>query len=242
MLSSLSEPLPEPEFIWIALDVIRATSTIVTFLACGGRSLIFTSSVREARSLKRRDPDLVLMGERGGTKVPGFDLDNSPTDIMRNPSLVMGKRAVLTTTNGTRLLRKLLKSGGSILIGSMLNLSFVVEKAVKALHRGGLQGIAVACAGKEGVLVSDDFYCAGRIVLKLEEIFGEDLDLNDPAKVARAWALHERDVLSLFLSSSSGRNSLNHGKYEDVRFCSQEDLFDVVPMVLSSGEIGLGDD
>ncbi|KUK14472.1 MAG: putative 2-phosphosulfolactate phosphatase, partial [bacterium 42_11] len=109
VLPSISEKLPQGRYLWVALDVIRATSTIVTFFACGGKRIFVSASIREARRIKRENPETLLIGERGGVKIAGFDLDNSPTEIMENSPLIKGKHAVLTTTNGTRLLRKLLK-------------------------------------------------------------------------------------------------------------------------------------
>ncbi len=237
LLSSLSEPLPKEDFLWIALDVIRATSTIVTFFAYGGDSLFITSSIREAKSLKRENPDILLMGERGGAKIPGFDFDNSPTDVMENAHMIKGKRAVLTTTNGTRLIKKLSDAGRRILIGSMLNLSAVLRRALEEVKVSGFDGVAIACAGKEGRVASDDLYCAGRMVLRLEKLLPQGFELNDSALIAKVWASQEKDALSVFLNSSSGKNALSNGRYRDVEFCSKEDLFEVVPLLSGEREI-----
>ncbi|MCS7232955.1 MAG: 2-phosphosulfolactate phosphatase [Synergistetes bacterium] len=236
VLSSISERLPGEKFLWIALDVIRATSTIVTFFACGGKHLYLTSSIREARIIKKGNPQVLLMGERGGVKIAGFDFDNSPTEIMENSSLIRGKNAVLTTTNGTKLLRKILKGGQDAIVGSILNLDAAVKFALEVFSKGGFNGIGIACAGKEGNLVSDDFYCAGVIVSRIRELIGSVIELNDAACIAFNWASHN-DALDVFLRSASGKNAIKHGKYRDVEFCSKFNLFDLVPIATGKGEV-----
>lgn len=239
VLSSVSERLPKGEFLWIALDVIRATSTIVTFFAHGGDGLYVTSSIKEAREIKKRNPEVILIGERGGVKIPGFDLDNSPTEVMEKAHLINGKRAVLTTTNGTRLLRKLLKENQKVIIGSMLNLDSAMRSALRQIDGGEFDGIAVACAGKEGYLVSDDFYCAGLMVSRLRELMSSvNLELNDTALIAESWAL-SNDAFDVFLNSASGRNAINHGRYKDVEFCSKINIFNLAPVATGRGEVFL---
>lgn len=239
VLSSISERLPKGKFLWIALDVIRATSTIVTFFAYGGDSLYVTSSIKEAREIKRRDPKVILMGERGGVKIPGFDLDNSPTEVMEKSNLINGRRAVLTTTNGTRLLRKLLKENQRVIIGSMLNLDSAVGLALRQVGEEKFDGIGVACAGKEGYLVSDDFYCAGLMVSRIRGLLGSiNLELNDSAIIAESWA-SGNDAFDVFLSSSSGKNAINHGRYKDVELCSKINVFNLAPIASGRGEVYL---
>ena len=42
----------------------------------------------------------LLLGERGGQMLDGFDLGNSPVAVV--PETVGGKRLFMSTTNGTR--------------------------------------------------------------------------------------------------------------------------------------------
>lgn len=64
----------------IAVDVLRATTTMATVLAAGGEAVqIFSDldqlmQVSEKWSAEKR----LRAGERGGAKVAGFDLGNSP--------------------------------------------------------------------------------------------------------------------------------------------------------------------
>src|SRR5690348_13081269 len=80
------------------IDVIRATSTIVTALAQGTPGVVPVASVADAFALKERNPGALLAGERGGQALPGFDLGNSPEDF--TAERVEGRPIILTTTNG----------------------------------------------------------------------------------------------------------------------------------------------
>ncbi|WP_018963501.1 2-phosphosulfolactate phosphatase [Coprothermobacter platensis] len=230
VLSSVSEALPGKRLVWIALDVIRATSTIVTYVAESGGHVFVTDSISYALEQKKSSPSSVLIGERGGLKIEGFDFDNSPTEIIANLGHINGRDAILTTTNGTKLLAKLQAITQTVLIGSFLNISSVLKKALQMVDAEKYDGIGIACAGKEGRLVGDDFYCAGMMVQKLRSCINAEVSLDDVANTALAWAESYGEVLTVLKKSESGQNILRYGKEKDIVFCSQLDLYDVVPL------------
>lgn len=234
VLSSVSEQIPEGNFVWIALDVIRATSTIVTFLAQGGKSVLVTDSIDLATREKLKDPSVILIGERGGIKIDGFDFDNSPVSLVKHADQITDARAIMTTTNGTNLLIKLQNTTMRILVGSLLNLSSVVREAFDIVQKEQFDGIGVACAGKEGRLVGDDFYCAGLMVSRLLTLSNANMELDDAAKVSLSWSKVTDDPLDVLTQSESGGNILRYGKDADIKFCSQIDLYAVVPKVVGN--------
>jgi len=160
VLSSVSEQIPEGNFVWIALDVIRATSTLLRSLLRVVIVLV-TDSIDLATREKLKDPSVILIGERGGIKIDGFDFDNSPVSLVKHADQITDARAIMTTTNGTNLLIKLQNTTTRILVGSLLNLSSVVREAFDIVQKEQFDGIGVACAGKEGRLVGDDFLLCG---------------------------------------------------------------------------------
>ncbi|MCL4336607.1 MAG: 2-phosphosulfolactate phosphatase [Candidatus Thermoplasmatota archaeon] len=115
----------------ILVDVFRSTSTMPVILEKGASKIIPTSSVREARDLKSRNPDYVLVGERYGIKVPGFDLNNSPSDVM--VADVREKTIIFTSTNGTLVLKKIAPTG-KVYVSSFINADATFQ-AVKNLDR-----------------------------------------------------------------------------------------------------------
>ncbi|HEY9642084.1 MAG TPA: 2-phosphosulfolactate phosphatase, partial [Coleofasciculaceae cyanobacterium] len=91
----------------IAIDVLRATSTMATALAAGAEAVQVFSSMDELMQVSEHWlPDKRLRaGERGGAKVQGCELGNSPLDCI--PEQVSGKRLFMSTTNGTRCLTQI---------------------------------------------------------------------------------------------------------------------------------------
>src|SRR5262245_20772094 len=82
----------------VAIDVLRATTTIVTALANEAREVIPCQEIEEARVAAASRPagSTVLGGERGGLKIPGFDCGNSPAEY--TAAAVGGKAVIFTTT------------------------------------------------------------------------------------------------------------------------------------------------
>ncbi len=58
----------------VVVDVLRATSSMITGLAHGVASFFPVKTVEAAREWKEREPDRLLAGERYGVPPPGFDL------------------------------------------------------------------------------------------------------------------------------------------------------------------------
>ena len=84
----------------VVIDVLRAFTTTAFAFARGAREIILVSSIEEAFELRRRDPELLLMGEVDGISIPGFDLPNSPSTIDQLD--LGGQRLVMRTTAGTQ--------------------------------------------------------------------------------------------------------------------------------------------
>src|SRR5215218_3513126 len=88
----------------VVVDLLRATSTICQALAAGATEVVPFLEVSQALEAaeKHGRRDIVLGGERGGKRIDGFDLGNSPAEY--TPATVGGRRVFFTTTNGTRAL------------------------------------------------------------------------------------------------------------------------------------------
>ena len=66
----------------VAIDVLRAFTTAAYLFDAGVREIFLVSGVDEAFKLREAMPDCLISGEVNGIKVPGFDLGNSPTEIL----------------------------------------------------------------------------------------------------------------------------------------------------------------
>ena len=83
----------------VVIDVFRAFSVACFAFANGADKMLLVADLDKAFELKRRHPKSILLGERAGKKVDGFDFGNSPTEIEKVD--FSGKTLVHTTTNGT---------------------------------------------------------------------------------------------------------------------------------------------
>jgi 2-phosphosulfolactate phosphatase len=98
-----------------------------------------------------------------------------------------------------------------VLLGSLLNLS-AVARAVR-------DDCVIVCAGFQGRFALDDAYCAGRIVELL------DAEVTDAAKASTILARSFPTAHEALLARTYGPPGLE----EDIKFCAQEDVVDVVP-------------
>ena len=110
----------------VVIDVLRATTVIPHALAVGAKAVIPCLEVEDAVQAAARLPagQAVLGGERGGLKIDGFDLGNSPDEY--TPQTVAGKTLVFTTTNGTRAMMHC-RQAQRVLLGSFVNASAIVD-------------------------------------------------------------------------------------------------------------------
>ena len=93
---------------------------LCTALSQGVSEVIAVNEINEVKSFLN-NKDYLVAAEREGRIVEGFKFGNSPLSYLDNPKIV-GKKLVLTTTNGTRAINSSLDSD-EILIGSFLNIS-----------------------------------------------------------------------------------------------------------------------
>ena len=208
----------------IIVDVLRATSTVAQALAGGYRRVLCCAEIEEARSLRAELPNALVGGERKAVRIEGFDVGASPREFLE----ARAETLILTTTNGTRTILTAAEACEEVLLGSLLNLDAVVRAV---LERG--RNVVVVCAGFQAAFAIDDAYCAGRIV---QLVGAERTDAAIAAElVARAFP----DAWSGLTARKYGPPGLD----EDIRFCAQESVLDVVPrfsrMVDSAAEITL---
>jgi len=195
----------------IVVDVMRATSTIAQALASGYRRVLCCSEIDEARRLRAELGDEAITGgEREAQMIEGFDAGASPREFQEPRAETL----ILSTTNGTRAVVAAAASCGEVVLGSLLNLDAV---AAHARARG--EDIVVLCAGYKDAFAIDDAYCAGRIVALLET------DRSDAAIAAETVAIRYPKAIDGINARTYGPPGLE----EDIAWCSQENLLDVLP-------------
>lgn len=210
----------------IVLDILRATSTIVTALACGCREVAPVETIAEALSISQQRPDVILGGERESLIIPGFHLGNSPLEYVQEK--VGGKVVVLTTTNGTRAIRRAAAGNGQVLIGSLLNAQAVAREALSA---GG--DIVLICAGTRGELSLEDTVAAGIIIKELHSFSSASSFLpgSDLAVAARRLGeVYAHNPLQSLYDSLHGQKLAAIGLAADLEWCARLNYYDILPV------------
>jgi len=229
----------------VVVDQLRASSTICQALAAGAKCVVSLVEVDETFDRARSYPrsEIVLGGERGGLRIEGFDLGNSPTEY--TPDRVSGLKVLFTTTNGARALAHA-HLAQRVLVGATVNRAAIVAELVDVPQ------VDILCAGTEDTVTREDILAAGAIVdgllakthHKCQTNEGADaarLQWQELVAAARAFGRSVSDHLALELRDTpGGKNLLGIGHDFDLEVCAQLDALDVVPELdLSTGAISL---
>lgn len=229
LVPSLVDPVRLRGSIAVAIDVLRATTTIVHALAAGARAVHPCEEIDEAKALIATFPkrQALLAGERGGKQVKGFDLGNSPREF--TPRKCKEKTLVLTTSNGTRAIARA-READRLLIAGFVNFSAVCEQ----LHHD-TRPIHIVCAGYEGAPAMEDTLLAGAFVEVLSE--EADVELDDSARLAwDCFENHGRILLGALQVSQSGEHLTKLGCADDIPLAAAVDKFALVPEFRRSPE------
>ena len=228
-------PLRFEDALCVVIDVLRATTTIVTALANGAREVRPCTTVAEARrdANSGDDTPFLLGGERSGLRIPGFHLGNSPIEYL-DSNMISGRTIYFTTTNGTPTLQRAYKgTPRPVYLAALVNLSAVSTAITRAAVKNTLKRILLVCSGRHGEPALEDLYCAGLVAQGLQSEFtraGIPAELSDAAVSMAEYARINREKpLAVLTDSEHGRYLLGTGFAADLEFASQIDKYDIVP-------------
>lgn len=218
----------------VIIDVLRASSTIVTALGNGAREVLPAADYGTAGLLasKMALESRVLGGERDGRPIDGYDLGNSPLEY--NNEVVARKSVILITTNGTPALMGS-RTARMLVVGCFLNAGNVAD----CIAANQLDTFLVCC-GWKGRASLEDTLCAGLI---LDRLFDSRIPDNLPDSVRMAHMLYDtyKHDLAGTLSKTSHAERLRRIGYEnDVAYCLQIDHVDALP-IFDGGRLRLAD-
>lgn len=206
----------------VVIDVLRATSVMVTALNNGCDKIIPVKEIEEAIDIASKDKNKYLLGgERGGIKIDKFDFSNSPLDYTKD--IVKGKSLIMTTTNGTRAIKNS-EEAERIFIGALINGRVVAEKLAK-LNKD----VTFVNAGTDGEFSMDDFITSGYIINCLRDIMKNHCTLTDIAKTSEYVYINNPSIIS-FVKDALHYKRMKDLRYnEDLRYCLSKDLINIVP-------------
>jgi len=218
---ALGPPKEHPENL-VVVDIFRSSTSIITALENGAREIIPCSSLERARMLKRGLGErALLVGERRGLTPRGFDLNISPSLLVRER--VEGRRIIYCSTNLMKVVSRHMKSAKHLIIGGLINASAVA----RYLRKLDLERVVIAACGLlfENLISLEDVIGAGAIVSRLD-----DEDLSDTALLAKL-AYENKNWRRAILQCYTAKYLERIGWGMDVELCLREDISSIVPIL-----------
>lgn len=215
----------------VVVDVLRASSTILTALVNGAKEVIPAENVSVAARISKGLGNSILCGERNGKVIEGFKLGNSPFEY--TPENVKSKSLIFSTTNGTVAIAKS-KFAKTCVIASFLNLNSVIEHLL-AIN----DDFTIVCSGKLNDYCVEDSVYAGLLISKLFEINNKaNYTLLDSGYICYQLTKQliyknskpdQHRVLNMFKKSEHGKYLLSLGFDKDLEYCSQINSLNNLP-------------
>lgn len=207
----------------VVIDVLRASTVIVTALANGAREVIPVSTVDFAMKVSGDAfrSQTLLGGERNTKKVEGFTLGNSPLEYLSE--VVNGKSIIHYTTNGSKAIVKA-KFSENLFVGCFNNASAVVKHCI-----GLKKDLEIICAGNSGAFNLEDAVCAGFMI---SEIFEKEKDVVVTDSASACVLLHKtyaKNILKMLKNTEHGKLLIENGFDEDIKECAKIDSADIIP-------------
>ncbi len=212
----------------VIIDILRATSTMVTALSNGANGIFPVSSVEEAVKISKNleRTTYLLCGERNTKVIEGFDLGNSPLEYTEK--VVSGKKIILTTTNGTKVFDEV-KHSKNVLIVSSLNVSVVAKKMIEIADEWYL-----ICSGRNGCYDESDALCAGLLIYKIIQN-NVKVELNDAGRTALVvYKSTKANFNSALKKTEHGKILIANGFEMDIDFISNIDSLELLAIYLNN--------
>jgi len=195
----------------VIIDVFRAFSCSPLMFSLGLEKSILVAQPREALALKQRHPDYILVGEVGGLPIEGFDLGNSPSEILnQKPVYFRGKTAVQRTSSGVQGALAALEVADEVVVASY-NIARATARYILSRQPEQVSLVAMGWDLKERA--PEDDWCARYIAHLLG---AGDYD-------------HDQAMREIIFSQNARRFlSANEPKFppEDPVLCLQRDVYD----------------
>jgi len=133
----------------VIIDVFRAYSTACYLFNNNAESIYVTSKIERARNMAEKIQNSILIGERNGIKLEGFDYGNSPYIISKND--FTNKNIIFTTSAGTKGIINA-KNAVQIIVGSFVNISAVA----RYIKKQNPDIVSLVAMGRNGVKRADE--------------------------------------------------------------------------------------
>ncbi len=208
----------------VVIDVLRASSVIITALMNGARAVVPVTSVDKAVELYKASGQTALLGgEQNAIIIEGFHLGNSPLHYTKEK--VKDREIILKTTNGTLAIKES-SQAARLLVAGFLNLDAVADVL---LRKGG--DIIIVCSGTAGNFSMDDGLCAGMLIERLASHTQTNCD--DLGLTLRQFAAGQGSIREKLNHCMHLNYLLSLGYADDISYCLQANSSTLVPTYIS---------
>ena len=211
----------------VVVDIFRATTTMITALANGVKSITPVADLETCRSF--RNSGYVIAGERNGLPAEGFELGNSPLSYLNNA--YRGQHIAVTTTNGTLAIEKSKSGSAEVLIGAFLNLQATADYL--SLKENDL---LIHCAGWKGRFNLEDSVYAGALVSALSD--SHFFDCDGALAMEALFQAHKENLTAFLNQASHAKRLQNHNIEADIDFCLTFNKYDLIGKLVKGELVG----
>lgn len=207
----------------VVIDVLRASSTIITALTNGAKEVVPVGTVEFAVKVSGGifGGQTLLGGERNTKKIEGFALGNSPSEYTKE--IVSGKSIVFYSTNGSRAIVKA-KYSANLFICSFNNMKALSDHLEKLN-----EDVFILCSGNNNFLSLEDSVCAGMLVNELVSD-KKQTELTDSSKSAMTlFKSFEQNIFKFLSETDHGKLLIKNGFEADLKDCAELDSTKVIP-------------
>ena len=206
----------------VIIDVFRAFTCTPLLFALGIEKSILVPAREQAFALREKDPGLILIGEVSGIPIQGFDLGNSPSEILsKAPGFFKGRTVVQRTSSGVQGVLAAMDGADEVLLGS-----YVIAKATARylLAKGPKRVSLVAMGWDLEEVAPEDEWCVR---------YFSHLLVNAPYDHLEAL----REIVFHRTTQKFLRMKEAYFPPEDPLFCLQRDMYDLVLRARREGEL-----
>jgi len=196
-----------PEHAIVTIDVVRATTTAITAVAAGRRCFI-APTMERAFDLSCQLENALLAGEQGGIMPPGFDLNNSPVELLARTDLE--RPVILLSSSGTKLCHHASRCSDAVFLACLRNYSSIARH----LERQNFGHVAVIGAGSRGEFREEDQMCCAWVaeILIQRGYLPED---RNTTELVKRWSKAPVDA---WIGGQSAAYLTSSGQAKDLSF------------------------
>ncbi len=209
------------EAVVVVVDVLRATSAIVTAFMNGVKRILPVGTLEEAKDYKSKG--YIVAAERDGVVRDFADFGNSPYNF--TPENVGGKEIVYSTTNGTNSIM-MAKHSHRVLIGTYLNHQALVDYIIKEDR-----DLIILCAGWKNKFNLEDSLFAGSLSRTLIQSGHFESICDSTVAAIDLWGVAEKNLMAYIEKAAQRHRLAKNGLDDVIEYCHTFDQTDIIPVL-----------